>query len=89
MESVSGKVQTGLRLDPELYNRLKIKAKQQKRSFNSYVETLLEASACVEYPTIGKGFKVSDEILSLGNTLPHYSVEEIAADERLSYLLSK
>lgn len=45
METVNAKVQTGLRLDPELYNRLKTKAKQQKRSFNSYVETLLEASA--------------------------------------------
>ncbi len=89
MESVNTKVQTGLRLDPELYNRLKMKAKQQKRSFNSYVETLLEASAGVDYPTLSKGFKVSDEILSLGSTLPHYSEEEIVADERLAYLLSK
>jgi len=88
MESVNTKVQTGLRLDPDLYNRLKIKAKQQKRSFNNYVETLL-GEAVVDYPTLGKGFKVSDEILSLGSTLPHYSEEEIAADERLAYLLSK
>ena len=88
MESVNTKVQTGLRLDPDLYNRLKIKAKQQKRSFNNYVETLLE-EAVVDYSTLGKGFKVSDEILSLGSTLPHYSEEEIAADERLAYLLSK
>ncbi len=78
MESVNTKVQTGLRLDPDLYNRLKIKAKKQKRSFNSYVETILEAAAGAEYPSLGKGFKVSDEILSLGNTLPHYSEEEIA-----------
>ena len=89
MESVNTKVQTGLRLDTELYNRLKIKAKQQKRSFNSYVETLLEEAVVVDYPTLGEGFKVSDEILSLGSTLPHYSEEEIAADERLAYLLSK
>ena len=89
MESVNTKVQTGLRLGPDLYNRLKMKAKQQKRSFNSYVETLLETSAGVDYPTLSKGFKVSDEILSLGSTLPHYSEEEIAADERLAYLLSK
>ena len=88
MESVNTKVQTGLRLDPDLYNRLKIKAKQQKRSFNNYVETLLE-EAVVDYSTLGKGFKESDEILSLGSTLPHYSEEEIAADERLAYLLSK
>lgn len=88
MEFVNTKVQTGLRLNPDLYNRLKIKAKQQKRSFNNYVETLLE-EAVVDYPTLGKGFKVSDEILSLGSTLPHYSEEEIAADERLAYLLSK
>ena len=89
METVNAKVQTGLRLDPELYNRLKTKAKQQKRSFNSYVETLLEASAGIEYPSLGKDFSVSEEVLSLGDTLPHYTKEEMASDERLAYLLSK
>ena len=89
MESISTKVQTGLRLDQELYNRLKIKAKQQKRSFNSYVETLLEAASGLEYPTLGKGFSISEDILALGDTLPHYTKEEIASDERLAYLLSK
>ena len=89
METVNAKVQTGLRLDPELYNRLKTKAKQQMRSFNSYVETLLEASAGIEYPSLGKDFSVSEEVLSLGDTLPHYTKEEMASDERLAYLLSK
>ena len=89
METVNAKVQTGLRLDPELYNRLKTKAKQQRRSFNSYVETLLEASAGIEYPSLGKDFSVSEEVLSLGDTLPHYTKEEMASDERLAYLLSK
>ena len=89
MEGMTAKVQTGLRLDPVLYNRLKVKAKQENRSFNSYVERILYCAAGVEYPALGKDFKVSDEILSLGDVLPKYSAEEIAADERLSYLLSK
>lgn len=89
METVRVKVQTGLRLQPELYNRLKMNAKKQRRSFNNYVEAILEAAVGIEYPTFGKDFNASEEILSLGDTLPHYTKEEIASDERLVYLLSK
>ena len=35
------KVQTAFRFDSELLRRLKIKAKQENRSLNNYVETVL------------------------------------------------
>lgn len=35
------KVQTAFRLDEELLNRLKVKAKKENRSLNNYVETKL------------------------------------------------
>ncbi len=35
------KVQTAFRFDKELIRRLKIKAKQENRSLNNYVETVL------------------------------------------------
>ena len=89
MERIVSKVQTGIRLDPELCNRLKVKARSEGRSFNNYVERILSKAVSVEYPKLGESFKVSEEILSLGDTLPHYSSKEIAADDRLSYLLSK
>jgi len=89
MDVVNTKVQTGLRLDPELYNRLKLIARRENSSFNSYVERILESAAKVEFPRLSANFKVSEDILSLGDTLPHYTKEEIAADARLEYLLSK
>ena len=89
MERVVSKVQTGIRLDPELCNRLKVKARIEGRSFNNYVEWILSKVVSIEYPKLGGSFSVSEEIQSLGDTLPHYSSEEIAADDRLSYLLSK
>ena len=88
MESVNAKVQTGIRLNPDLYHRLKMNAKRQNRSFNNYVERLLSSAAGLEYPNLGS-LKVSEEIKSLGETLPHYTKEEISKDDRLAYLLSK
>lgn len=37
----TAKVQTAFRFDKELIRRLKIKAKQENRSLNNYVETVL------------------------------------------------
>lgn len=58
------------------------------RSFNNYVEWILSKAVSTNYPKLSE-LKVSEEILSLGETLPHYTAEEIEADERLAYLLSK
>ena len=39
--SNTGKVQTAFRFDQELLRRLKAKARQENRSLNNYVETVL------------------------------------------------
>ena len=88
MERSVTRVQTGIRLDSDLFDRLKVKARMEGRSFNNYVERILSKSVFTSYPNLSD-IKVSDEILSLGEVMPHYSAEEIAADDRLSYLLSK
>lgn len=88
MERSVKRVQTGIRLDSDLFDRLKVKARMEGRSFNNYVERILSKSAFTSYPNLSD-IKVSDEILSLGEVMPHYPAEEIAADDRLSYLLSK
>ena len=41
MQTTTSKVQTAFRFDRELLSRLKIKAKQENRSLNNYVETVL------------------------------------------------
>ena len=41
MQTVARKIQTAFRFDSELLRRLRIKAKQENRSLNNYVETVL------------------------------------------------
>lgn len=41
MQTTTSKIQTAFRFDRELLSRLKIKAKQENRSLNNYVETIL------------------------------------------------
>lgn len=41
MQTTTSKVQTAFRFDKELLYRLKLKAKQENRSLNNYVETVL------------------------------------------------
>ena len=41
MQTLARKIQTAFRFDSELLRRLKIKAKQENRSLNNYVETVL------------------------------------------------
>ena len=41
MQTIPRKIQTAFRFDSELLRRLKIKAKQENRSLNNYVETVL------------------------------------------------
>lgn len=88
MRSAVSKIQTGIRLEPELCDRLKTQARMEGLSFNNYVEWILSKAVSTNYPKLSE-LKVSEEILSLGETLPHYTAEEIEADERLAYLLSK
>lgn len=84
------RIQTVIRLRPELMARVKRKAKQEGRSFNSYVESVLEKSAGIEWPTIPKDFKVSEEILNMRCIrLEKPSKEELEADPKLAYLWEK
>ena len=84
------RTQTVIRLRPEVMARVKRKARQEGRSFNSYVESILEKSTGIEWPTIPKDFKVSDEILNMRCfRLEKPSKEELEADPKLAYLWEK
>ena len=42
MQQSTTKIQTAFRLDSELLRRLKIRAREENRSLNNYVETILK-----------------------------------------------
>ena len=85
------KIQTGLRLSPSLISRLKIEAKKNNKSFNGYVEDILDNNTTM--PTLPKlkreDFIPSQEILQLGSTIPAFTQEELDNDPKLAYLLSE
>lgn len=84
------RTQTVLRLPNELYLRVKRSAKEQHRSFNSYVENVLDRATALEFPKLGPDFKISDEILALkGSGFKRPSQEVIDADPKLAYLVNK
>lgn len=85
------RIQTVLRLPTELYQRVKRNAKKEHRSFNSYVEHILDKETEIVIPKLGPDFEISDEIKRLSGTV-HFrrpSKEELDADPKLAYLVEK
>ncbi|MBR1632262.1 MAG: hypothetical protein IJ686_00700 [Bacteroidales bacterium] len=83
--------QTAFRLDRELLYSIRKKAKRMNKSLNTYVEEVLRKSVEDEmdgWPVIDGPIEISAEVkrMSLGY---RFTPEEIAADERLAYILNK
>lgn len=88
METVA-KIQTGLRLTPRLLTKLKKNANKEGKTFNRYVEEVLERSVMSDTPKLNReDFIPDDDLLSLGKTIPAFTQEEIDRDPRLSCILS-
>lgn len=84
------RIQTVLRLPPELMARVRRNARKQKRSFNSYVEHVLELATGPDFPVLPPKYEVSGEIRDLHRIA--YKVptaQELAGDPRLAYLWEK
>lgn len=83
--------QTAFRLDKELLFYLNRKAKSQGKTLNALVEETLwrEVKEDMDgWPIIKEPIIISDEVKSMSLGIK-FTPEEIAADERLAYLLSK
>lgn len=84
------RVQTIVRLRPELLARVKRVARRENRSVNSFIEDALEKAAGLEFPKLPPDFKVSDEILGLACfKMPHPTQEELNKDPKFAYLYEK
>ena len=84
------KVQTGLRLSPILIARLKQEARKNHKSFNGYVEDVLDTTTMPRLPKLKReDYTPSQEILQLGRTIPPFTQEELDNDPKLAYILSE
>lgn len=83
------KVQTVLRISPELMRRVKYKARQVDVSVNAYIEDVLREAVMPRIPKLPEDFEIDPVIKSLSGIIPAPSQEEIDADPRLAYILGK
>lgn len=88
METVS-RVQTVIRLKPELMERVKYRAKSQGLSVNTFVENALIEATKVPIPKLPKNFKIDPLVESLSGIIPAPTKEMLESDDRLAYILSK
>ena len=83
-------IQTGIRMDITLYEKLKRNAKKERRSVNNYIVNVLEKSVEVEIPKLQlKDFQVDSDIQSLGKTMGTMTEGKLNDDPKLKYILSK
>ena len=83
-------IQTGIRMESSLYERLKRNAKRENRSLNNYVVHLLETATAPVIPRLNrKDYPIDEDILRLGDLLTEPSPEELENDPKLAYILSK
>ena len=89
MQTSTRKIQTAFRLNEELVGRLKLLARREKKSLNRLVEEQLERLAPAEpqWPKIK--FPIKRDKFFENWQLPPIPPEDIEADERLAYILSK
>ena len=93
----TNKIQTAFRFDPDLIRRAKNQARQQNLSLNAYVERLIADSLKVDpYKDLDEQLshlkvpaEISPEIKALSRFAINFTDEELASDERLSYILSR
>ena len=86
----SARIQTVLRLPPELMDRVRRNARKQKCSFNSYVEQILDRATEPQFPNIPDDFQVGAEITGMGRfNYVEPSADKLNADHKLAYLWQK
>ena len=84
------RIQTVLRLSPELMERVKRNARKEKKSFNSYVEQVLDRATEMKFPSLPPDFELSAEIRDLMQfQLEEPTAEQLEADPKLAYLWEK
>lgn len=88
METIA-RVQTVIRLRPEVMERVKYRAKGYNMSVNAYVESILDEATRAPIPKLPKDFKISPEIERLSGIFPPTTKEMLELDDRLAYILSK
>ena len=81
--------QTVIRFRKDILNRARFKAKQNNMSLNAYLEEIVAAAVKPAIPKLPKDFEIDPQIKALSGLVPAPTPEQLAADDRLAYILGK
>ena len=82
------RIQTGLRFKPALIAKLKSKAKRSNKSFNRFVEDVLEKEVADEFPRLNREeFLKDNKFLALVKTIREIPQELIDENPKLAHIL--
>ena len=83
------RIQTGIRLEASLYEKLKRNAKKERRSLNNYITRILENTVETDIPKLDpSSFEIDDDLKQLGGLIGSVSDEQIQQDPRLKSILA-
>ena len=83
------RIQTGIRLDASLYEKLKRNAKKERRSLNNYITRILENAVETDIPKLDpSSFEIDGDLKQLGGLIGSVSDEQIQQDPRLKSILA-
>lgn len=83
------RIQTGIRLEASLYEKLKRNAKKERRSLNNYITRILENAVETDIPKLDpSSFEIDDDLKQLGGLIGSVSDEQIQQDPRLKSILA-
>ncbi len=88
METIA-RVQTVIRLRPDVMERVKYRAKSQGVSINAFMEDAIMEATKVSIPKRPKDLEISPVVKSLSGIIPAPTKEMLESDDRLAYILSK
>ena len=87
MDTTTPRVQTAFRLPPDLLARVKLFARRENLSVNSYVEHILDKATALVFPKLPKDFQIPEELLQSAGCIPAPSEQELKNDPRLAHAL--
>ncbi len=76
-------------LRKDIIERAKFKAWQYNIPLNEYLEDIVSTAVMPAIPKLPKDFKISPQIHALSGIIPAPTPEQLAADDRLAYILGK
>lgn len=85
METIS-RTQIAVRLRPDILERVRYKARQEKLSVNAYIEKTLQDASLAKIPKLPEDFVADRVIESFNGMIKAPSQKELDADPRLRHI---